>query len=202
MAFTLHHNKQITNNLMKKFLLILACSLLTGSVMIAQQKKTTTTAATTETADAGNSGLKIGYINSAELLSAMPSKIKADSDISKYAREFQTQIESMMKEYQNKAQELETKGKTMSDAIREVKLKEIQDLQSRIEGIQQTGREKVEMKKQELYQPILEKADKAIKDVAKEKDYDFIFDANGNALLFGKESYNITALVKAKLGIK
>jgi Skp family chaperone for outer membrane proteins len=126
MAFTLHHNKQITNNLMKKFLLILACSLLTGSVMIAQQKKTTTTAATTETADAGNSGLKIGYINSAELLSAMPSKIKADSDISKYAREFQTQIESMMKEYQNKAQELETKGKTMSDAIREVKLKEIQ----------------------------------------------------------------------------
>ena len=88
MAFTLHHNKQITNNLMKKFLLILACSLLTGSVMIAQQKKTTT-AATTETADAGNSGLKIGYINSAELLSAMPSKIKADSDISKYAREFQ-----------------------------------------------------------------------------------------------------------------
>ncbi|NCX95511.1 MAG: OmpH family outer membrane protein [Chitinophagia bacterium] len=194
---------------MKSVLITVACFLMAFTTTFAQPKKTATggtvpnSTTTAENVDAAaKAGLKIGFINSAELLSAMPQKVKADSDIAKYAREFQTQIETMMKEYQAKTQDYDAKSKTMSDAIKEVKINEIQSLQQRIEALQQTAREKVEMKKQELYQPVLEKADKAIKDVAKEKDYDFIFDANGSTLLFGKDAYNITSLVKAKLGIK
>ena len=193
---------------MKKFFMILACGILTGSVLFAQKKSMTPAPKTTSSPAAENvdlsshGGLRMGYINSAELLTSMPEKTKADSDIAKFAREFQNQIESMMKEYQAKGQDFQAKEKTMSEAIKEVKMKEIQDLQNRIEAIQQSAREKVDQKKQDLYQPILEKADKAIKTVAKEKDFDYIFDANGTALLFGKDEYNITSLVKAKLGIK
>lgn len=146
--------------------------------------------------------MKIGYLNSGELLSAMPEKVKADSDLAKYAKVFQDQIESMMKEYQQKGQAFEATSKTLTDPIKEVKMKEIQDLQARIEGLQQSAQEKVGNKKQELYQPILEKADKAIKAVAKDKNFDYIFDANAGGLLFGKDNYNITPMVKAKLGIK
>jgi outer membrane protein len=53
-----------------------------------------------------------------------------------------------------------------------------------------------------MYKPILEKADKAIKDVAKENKYDYIFDASGGAILFAKDSDNVLSLVKTKLGIK
>ena len=92
----------------------------------------------------------------------------------------------------------------MTDAMKEVKQKEIQDLQNRIESTQQSAQEKVSQKKQEVYGPILEKADKAIKAVAKEKGYDYVFDASsgGGALLFARESDNITPYVKEKLGIK
>ena len=76
------------------------------------------------------------------------------------------------------------------------------DLQNRIETTNQSATEKVEKKKQELYAPILAKADKAIKDVAKEKNYDYVFDASSGALLHAKESDDILPLVKAKLGIK
>ncbi|MES2704725.1 MAG: OmpH family outer membrane protein [Bacteroidota bacterium] len=169
---------------MKKFVMFLACGLLIGNVVFAQ------------------TALKIGYINSAVLLQSMPEKTAADSAVSKYARSFQDQIEIMMKEYQTKGQTFQASEKTMTEAMKEVKIKEIQDLQNRIEGIQQSAQEKIQTKKQDVYAPILEKAEKAIKAVAKEKNYDYVLDQQGGVLLFGKDEYDITPLVKAKLGIK
>ncbi len=93
---------------MKKIVLFLACGLLIGNIVLAQ------------------SALKIGYVNSATLLQAMPEKAKADSDLSKYAKSFQDQIDIMMKEYQTKAQAYQASEKTMTDAMKEVKAKEIQ----------------------------------------------------------------------------
>ncbi|MBC7554933.1 MAG: OmpH family outer membrane protein [Taibaiella sp.] len=189
---------------MKKFLMIFAFGVMAGNIGFAQTKKTTATPAmASEPVEAKeHSGLKIGWIVSGELLASMPEKIKADSDISKFAREFQTQIESMMKEYQTKGQKYQSDEKTMSEAIKEVKMKEIQDLQNRIEIIQQSAKEKVDTKQRDLYQPILDKADKAINTVAREKGFDYIFDRSGGTLLYGREGDNILPLVKAKLGIK
>lgn len=201
MEFTLHAIK-ITKNIMKKVLMVLAFSMCFAGMSFAQ--KTGGTAATEQTENSQRSGgLKLGWIISAEVLASMPEKVKADSDISKYARDFQTQLESMAKDYQNKIQDFDTKSKTMSEAIKEVKMKEIQDLQNRIESIQQTAKEKVAQKQQDLYTPILEKAENAIKAVAKEKGYDYIFDRSGSGtLLFARDSDNIAPFVKAKLGIK
>ena len=171
---------------MKKFVLFLACGLMMGQVLFAQ-----------------SASLKIGFINSAELLSSMPERTKADSDVTKYAKSFQDQIDIMMKDYQTKGQAYQKDEKTMTEAMKEVRMKEIQDLQNRIESIQQSAQEKLSNKKQELYQPIIDKVNKALKEVAKEKSYDFIFDqAAGSALLYGKDTYDITPILKAKLGIK
>lgn len=167
--------------------MVLACGLLMGKAAMAQS----------------NTGLKIAYINSAVLLQNMPERINADSALAKYTRTFQEQIEIMTKEFQTKLQQFQSSEKTMSDAMKEVKTKELQDLQTRIESTQQSAQEKIQMKKQDLYTPILEKADKAIKDVAKEKNYDYIFDVNSqNGIVFSKDEYDITNLVKTKMGIK
>jgi outer membrane protein len=177
------------------------------NLAFAQKAKPTASSASSEETkveNAPHSGYKLGWLNSAALLDAMPEKVKADSEITKYTRSFQDMLESMGKEYQGKIQTYQASEKTMTDAMKEVKQKEIQDLQNRIESTQQSAQDKVAQKKQEVFGPILEKADKAIKDVAKEKGYDYIFDAssNGGALLFAREADNITNLVKAKLGIK
>ena len=169
---------------MKKIVVIIACCLLTGSFVFAQTSP------------------KFGWINSSDLLQAMPEKAKDDSDIAKYARSFQEQIDIMMKEYQTKGQQFQASEKTMSEAMKEVRMKEIQDLQNRIETTQQSANEKLQQKKQDVYQPILDKADKAIQAVAKEKAYDYIFDKSAGSLLFAKDADNILPLVKAKLGIK
>ena len=168
---------------MKKFVMFLACGIMTGNVVFAQS-------------------MKIGYVNTAVLLQSMPEKVTADSTLAKYTRSFQEQIDIMMKEYQTKGQQFQSNEKTMTDAMKEVKVKEIQDLEARIQSTQQSAQEKIQTKKQDTYAPILEKAEKAIKAVAKEKGYDYIFDQSQGAMLYGKDELDATPLVKAKLGIK
>jgi outer membrane protein len=167
---------------MKKVVLFLACGLFIGNAVFAQAK--------------------FGYIDSRELLSLMPEMKKADSSLQLYGKTYQDQLESMSKEYQKKVQEYQGQSKTMTEAVKEVKEKELMDLQGRIESTQQSAQDKVAKKKEELFSPILEKADKAIKEVAKANNFDYVFDASAGQLLYAKESDNILALVKAKLGIK
>jgi outer membrane protein len=83
-----------------------------------------------------------------------------------------------------------------------LKEKEINDLMSRIEEFKYTANEKINTKKDALLAPVLKKADDAIKAVAKEKGYTYIFDALNSGLLVAPEEDNILPLVKAKLNIK
>lgn len=145
---------------------------------------------------------KFGYINSQELLQLMPDITKADNDLKTFAKQYQDQLETMSKEFEKKVKDYQTSEKTMTDVVKEIKQKELQDLQARIESTNQSATEKVQKRKEELYKPVLEKADKAIKAVAQEKGYDYIFDASAGSLLYAKETENILDMVKAKLGIK
>ncbi|HMN31876.1 MAG: OmpH family outer membrane protein [Chitinophagaceae bacterium] len=149
-----------------------------------------------------NAQQKIGYINSEELIVSMPEAKKADAEISAYAKTFQDQLTSMQKELETKYKAYEAGVKSMTDAMRDVKEKELTDLQSRIQSTQQSAEEKVSQKRQDLLKPITEKADKAIQDVAKEKGYSFILDASSGALVYATSADNIIKDVKTKLGIK
>lgn len=167
---------------MKKIVLMIACGLLIGNVAFSQTK--------------------FGHINSAELLKSMPDVTKAETEIQAYAKTFQDQLQAMAKEYEKKIQDYQAAEKTMTEAMKEVKAKEIKDLEGRIESTNQSAQEKVEKKRQDLLQPIIDKADKAIKTVATEKGYDYIFDTSSGALLHVKASDDVMTLVKAKLGIQ
>lgn len=167
---------------MKKFVLMLACGLFFTTVSFAQ--------------------LKLGYINSQELLREMPELNKVDTELKTFAKTYQDQLEVMDKELQKKYGEYQAQEKTMTEAMKDVKQKELQSLQTRMQSTQQSAEEKISKKREELYSPILKKADDAIKAVAKEKGYDYIFDGAGGGLLYAKDSDNILPLVKAKLGIK
>jgi outer membrane protein len=145
---------------------------------------------------------KIGYINSEELIMAMPEAKKADADITAYAKTFQDQLQAMQKELETKYKAYEAGVKTMTEAMKDVKEKELTDLQNRIQSVQQGAEEKIAAKRQDMLKPITEKADAAIQAVAKEKGYSYILDANAGGIIYALPSDNILAEVKTKLGIK
>jgi outer membrane protein len=145
---------------------------------------------------------KIGYINSEELIMSMPEAKKADAEINAYAKTFQDQLASMQKELETKYKAYTDGVKTMSEAMKDVKEKELQDLQNRIQSTQQSAEEKIGTKRQDMLKPITEKADKAIQAVAKEKGYTYILDASVNGvIIYATPTDNIIEDVKTKLGI-
>lgn len=145
---------------------------------------------------------KLGHINANELLMLMPGVKEADAKLLEYTKQLETQNQAMIAEYQNKVQDYQQNEASMIDAVKETKVKEITDLETRIQAFQQSANEKVAKRKEELYSHILEKANKAIKEVAREKNYDYVFDTSIGILLHFPDSDNIMPLVKAKLGLE
>lgn len=144
---------------------------------------------------------KFGHVNSQELLLAMPERTTIEKTIEGYAKELESQLKAMEAEWQGKVNDYQTKEATMTPLIKQTKAKEIQDLETRIRTFQQTAQEDLGQKEQELLQPMIEKAKKAIEDVAKENKFTYIFDSSQGSLLYMPESDNVLPLVKKKLGI-
>ena len=146
--------------------------------------------------------IKLGHINSLELLSFMKGVKEADSQLEAYAKTLDEQNSAMLAEYDAKVKEYKENEPGMMDAIKEVKLGGIQDLQDRILKFQQSAEDKLAAKREELIGPILEKAQKAIDEVAKENGYTYVFDTSAGSILFSNESNDIMPLVKTKLGLQ
>jgi outer membrane protein len=148
------------------------------------------------------STLKFGHINSTQLLSTMPETKNADSLLQKFGASLESQMKTMSAEYQGKVQDFKAKEASMAEPIHDAKMKEISDLEQRIQDFQESAQSSMQKKKEELYNPIIKKVEEAIKVIAKEKSYSYIFDTSVGAVLYAQDSDDITPLVRAKLGMK
>lgn len=145
---------------------------------------------------------KLGHINSAELMRAMPETDSAEIQIQKYGRELENNIKTMQTELEKKYMEYQNSMNQMSDLIKNSKQKELQDMQVRMEEFGKQADEDYKNKQQALLEPIIDKAKRAIQEVAKESKYTYVFDTSGGVLIYTEESDNLMPLVKKKLGLK
>lgn len=146
---------------------------------------------------------QFGHIESNKLMSLMPEMKTAQDVLKKDAAEFDTQMKSMQAEAQKLYDAFQKGEKTMSELIKETKVKEIQDAQSRIQSFQQYAQKALQQKKEDSMKPIIEKANAAIKLVGEEKGLIYIFDLSaGNILYHSNKSLDILPFVKKKLGMQ
>ncbi len=146
---------------------------------------------------------KFGHINSSELLSIMPDRDSAMLELQNYSQMLQQEIEALQIEYQNKVAAYQEKEQTYSDLVRESKLKEIQEMQGRMQEFQMTAQQDYQQKEAELFQPIMDEAQNAIEKVAKANGFTYVFDLSAGGLVyFSEESVDILPLVKKELGIE
>lgn len=169
---------------MKKILIIATAFILLNTLIAAAQS------------------LKFGHINSTQLLSFMPETKLADSTLNKFGTSLQNQLKSMGAELDSKVNEYKNTEASMAEPIKLAKQKEITDLQDRIQDFQSSAQESIQKKKEEIYSPIIKKAEEAIKSVAKEKSFTYIFDSSLGVLLYASDSDDVMGLVKQKLGLK
>lgn len=145
---------------------------------------------------------KLGHINFAVLYEQMPGQDSIRQAFTAFSEQLQSQFQTMQTEYETKLTDYQSNQATMSSIIKQTKEKEILDLQRRIQEFQQTAQEELQNKETELTAPVIEKARKAVSDVAKENGYSFIFNSTEGLLLYTEAGDDIMAMVKKKLGLK
>lgn len=146
--------------------------------------------------------LKIGHVDSASIMEIMPERVKVEQDLQAYAAELQAELQAMGAEYQSKIQDYQANQATMSNLIRQSKEKEIVDLETRIQEFQGSADMALQSKQVELITPLIEKVQNAVNAVGKEKGFTYILDkASGTVVFIGDNAIDITADVKAKLGL-
>jgi outer membrane protein len=106
----------------------------------------------------------------------------------------------MVAEYQTKLQKYEQEAPTAGDALNETRSKEMQDMGSRIQQFQQNAQKELGQKEMDLIKPIMEKAQAAIKKVAKEKGFNYVLDSTTGSGVLVADGTDLLADVKKSLG--
>ena len=146
---------------------------------------------------------KFGHIVTEQLLVAMPEYDSAQAEVDELRQHYTLEIERIQVEINNKIEEFSASEATMSNLIKEAKASEIQELQMRLQNYSQTAQQELQQRGQMAMAPVMEKARKAIEDIAKENSLLYVFDmTSGNPIYASEESVDILPLVKAKLGLQ
>lgn len=146
---------------------------------------------------------KFGRINSQEIFATMPETKEADTQLQAYAQELSAQIETLQVEFNTKYQDYQKNEATMNESVKQLKNKELMDIDNRIREYQQIAQQEMLKKQEELLAPIREKITSTINEIAKAGGYTFVYDTTAGAMVYIDEA-TVTDLgpaVRAKLGI-
>jgi len=145
---------------------------------------------------------KIGHINSAEIVSAMPETAEAEKSLQAFSAELQAQQNLLYNELTTKGNDYQKKVSNYSEAMRLQAEKELMDIQERLQQFTAGAQADISKKEQELMAPLITKLNEAVEAVSKESSFSYIFDIQQIMYADPSSSVDITPLVKTKLGIK
>lgn len=147
--------------------------------------------------------LKIGHINSQEVIVLMPEIETLEKQMKEAGDQWENELLKMREEYFAKIKQLQDTQATLSESIKQARQAELADMEQRISTLNQTAQNDLAKKQQDLAAPILEKVRKAISDVAAENNFTYILDMASQSVIYTSPSSNdITVLVKKKLNLK
>ena len=146
---------------------------------------------------------KFGRINTQEIIMAMPETKTMQENMDTFAKELSDNIETMNVEFNTKLQDFQKNYNTFSDAIKEVKEKELNDMQTRTREFQERAQQDYQKKQNELLAPIIDKAKSAIDKVAAAGGFLVVFDTSTGSLAYFDEATltDVAPAVKKELGI-
>ena len=149
------------------------------------------------------SAQKFGTINVQKLIMAMPDRDSAVSKLQKFEEELGNQMETIQVELSTKYLDYQKKQDSMTVSVRQLKEKELEDLQRRMQEFQQVAQQDYQKMQQDLMTPVITKAQDAIKRVGKAQGLTFVFDVSSGGVIYQDEAtvVDILPMVKQDLGI-
>jgi len=144
---------------------------------------------------------KIAYVNRLDIIFAMPEYAQMMDSLTKSEKILQNDIKEVNDELMKKYTDYVAQRDSLSENIRLIKEKEIDDFRQRLENFQQFAQQKQDELQQALIAPILNKFQKAVDDVGRENNFLYILDSQ--MLTFtSTNATNATPLIRKKLGLQ
>jgi outer membrane protein len=152
-------------------------------------------------ATAVNAQNKMGYISVQELVQAMPEYRKADTTLAEYQNALNQQYAERVQDFNLRDSLLSSKDTVKyTRAQLEVKRNDLAKTYVELQQWNQRAQQMYQAKEEETMKPILDKARKAIQDVAKENGYTYVLPKE--QLLVSPPGDDLLALVKKRLNLK
>jgi outer membrane protein len=144
---------------------------------------------------------KIAYVKYDEIVPLMQEFTQMQDSLKKASEAYEEQLATDREEYNKKYSEFVEKQASLDKNIRERRQQDLLDMDKRIQLFQYQAQQNLQQLQEELLQPIIEKVQKVLEEVATENNYAYVLDA-GVARYISPKSPNATPLVKTKLGLK
>ena len=146
--------------------------------------------------------IKIGYVDSNEIMNNFDEVRQVQADLEKEQRRLESEFNELVFGLDSLKQDYDRQRLLMSDTRRNEKENEIANKEKSVQKFQldKFGPEgEIYRIQNELLKPVLAKIDAAIQKVGSERGYDFILDAMSGALLYALDSHNLTEDVMDEL---
>ena len=118
--------------------------------------------------------LKVGYVNTQRIFRDAPTAVKAAKKIETEFSRRDQDLQKMAKQLQGMQETLEKNAVTLTESDRRAKEKELNELSREFQRKQREFREDLNLRQNEENAAIIEKANKAIKQLAESEKYDLI----------------------------
>ncbi|WP_419241051.1 OmpH family outer membrane protein [Cardinium endosymbiont of Nabis limbatus] len=151
-----------------------------------------------ERLQAAPSALKIACVDVGYILSILPEAKKNNAEIQSFQKQLDNQIQTKIKEGQEKADAFHQQLDSLTEAQKKQKVLEFQKLELAIRELEEQKHAKMAEKYKTLMQPIYDKMHEVINKIAVEHAYVFVLSKNtevGPVVLFAHKSVDISEMV-------
>jgi outer membrane protein len=129
---------------------------------------------------------KIGYINSEQIMQSLPEAQDAQRSLDNMVAQWEGELQKLQGDFKKKFDDYDKKKLILTDQARADQEKTLRDMEQSIADYRnkkfgQNG--ELFQKQNEVMKPIQNKIFKVLEDIAKEDNYDYVFDKSGEILL-------------------
>lgn len=118
---------------------------------------------------------KIGFVNSDKVMREAAPAVRAQKRLEKEFEKRDQDLQRIAKDLQTMQESLEKNGMTLAESDRKTKEREFNDLNREFQRRQREFREDLNQRRNEELASVLDKANKAVKQIAEAEKYDIIF---------------------------
>ncbi len=145
---------------------------------------------------------KFGHVNTNEIIQAMPEYNKAKTEIDALQQQYEADLKSMQDELQKKGEAFDKEQASLPENIKQRRQTELQEMYQKIQQSYQDNQQALQKASAEKMQAIQAKVLDAIKSIGQTGGFIYIMEDNSLPYISTTLSTDVTAQVKAKLGLK